>query len=150
MTGTLRAGEVAERVGVNLQTLRYYERRGLLPEPDRSLGGHRLYDDDAVLLLRVIKAAQALGFTLDEVSALIDTGSHAHRRRADLREVARAKLVQVREKIVALQQIEQTLLDVLDAGCSDLATCALEDDCPIPFAGLSDLVSSEGQGGRTG
>jgi len=58
--------------------------------------------------------------------------------------------VQVREKIVALQQIEQTLLDVVDAGCSDLATCALEDDCPIPFAGLSDLVSSDGELGRTG
>ena len=143
MTGTMRAGDVAERVGVNLQTLRYYERRGLLPQPDRSLGGHRLYDDDTVLLLRVIKAAQALGFTLDEVSALIDTGSHAHSRRADLHELALAKLRQVREKIAALQQIEETLVDVLDAGCSDLATCALEDDCPIPFAGISDLVSSE-------
>jgi DNA-binding transcriptional MerR regulator len=134
MTGRLRAGEVAERVGVNLQTLRYYERRGLLPEPDRSLGGHRLYDDDTVLLLRVIKAAQALGFTLDEVAELIDTGSHAHRRRANLHEVAEAKLRQVREKIAALQRIEQTLLEVRDAGCHDLATCALEDDCPIPFA----------------
>jgi DNA-binding transcriptional MerR regulator len=136
MTGTLRAGEVAERVGVNLQTLRYYERRGLLPQPDRSLGGHRLYDDEIVLLLRVIKAAQALGFTLDEIAELIDVGSHAHRRRADLHELAEAKLRQVREKVAALQQIEQTLTEVLDAGCSDLATCALEDHCPIPFAGI--------------
>lgn len=139
MSGSLRAGEVAARGGVNLQTLRYYERRGLLPEPDRSLGGHRLYDDDTVLLLRVIKAAQALGFTLDEVSTLIDTGSHAHRRRTDLAALADAKLRQVREKIAALQQIERTLVEVREAGCSDLTMCALEEDCPIPFAGISHL-----------
>ena len=149
VTGTLRAGEVAERVNVNLQTLRYYERRGLLPEPDRSLGGHRLYDDDTVLLLRVIKAAQALGFTLDEIATLFDTGSHAHRRQADLHELAQAKLRQVREKIAALHEIEKTLVDVRDAGCGDLAACALEDDCPIPFAGISDLLSTDRQSGRS-
>jgi DNA-binding transcriptional MerR regulator len=143
MNGTLRAGEVADRVGVNLQTLRYYERRGILPEPDRSLGGHRLYDDRAVTLLRVIKTAQGLGFTLDEIAALIDAGSHAHRRRADLHQVAEAKLRQVREKIAALQRIEQTLAEVLDAGCSDLAECALEDHCPIPFTGISPPLEGE-------
>ncbi len=137
MTGTLRAGDVASRVGVNLQTLRYYERRGILTEPPRSPGGHRLYDDDAVLLLRTVKAAQGLGFSLDEVAALIDTGSHAHRRRADLPELARTKLAQVREKIAALRHIEATLVDVLDAGCTDLGTCALEDDCPIPFTAIA-------------
>ena len=56
----LRTSELAERAGVNVQTLRYYERRGLLAEPDRSPGGHRLYPDDAVTTLRVIKAAQRL------------------------------------------------------------------------------------------
>ena len=87
---TLRAGEVAERAGVNLQTLRYYERRGILSEPDRSLGGHRLYDDDTVLVLQVVKAAQALGFSLDEIAELMDIGSHAHRRRPRLADSARA------------------------------------------------------------
>lgn len=62
MTG-LRTGELAEAAGVNTQTLRYYERRGLLAEPRRSLGGHRLYPEQAVTVLRVIKAAQRLGFT---------------------------------------------------------------------------------------
>jgi MerR family mercuric resistance operon transcriptional regulator len=57
---TIRAGELASRAGVNTETIRYYERRGLLGEPDRTLGGHRTYDEDAVTLLRVIKAAQAL------------------------------------------------------------------------------------------
>ena len=130
---TLRAGEVAERAGVNLQTLRYYERRGILSEPERSLGGHRLYDDDTVLVLQVVKAAQALGFSLDEIAELMDIGSHAHRRRPRLADSARAKLVQVREKISALQQIEATLQQAIEAGCNDLAVCALEEDCPIPF-----------------
>ena len=130
---SLRAGEVAARAGVNLQTLRYYERRGILAAPDRSLGGHRQYDEDTVLLLRVIKAAQALGFTLDEVAELIDTGSHAHRRRTHLADHARAKLIQVRAKIAALQQIEATLEQTIEAGCDDLTVCALEENCPIPF-----------------
>jgi DNA-binding transcriptional MerR regulator len=134
---TLRAGEVASRAGVNLQTLRYYERRGILAEPDRSLGGHRLYDDSTVLLLRVVKAAQALGFTLEEIAELIDVGSHAHRRRPRLADSARAKLVQVREKVTALQQIEATLQQTIDAGCDDLTVCALEEDCPIPFPSIA-------------
>ena len=134
---TLRAGEVASRAGVNLQTLRYYERRGILAEPDRSLGGHRLYDDSTVLLLRVVKAAQALGFTLEEIAELIDVGSHAHRRRPRLADSARAKLVQVREKVTALQQIEATLQQTIDAGCDDLTVCALEENCPIPFPSIA-------------
>lgn len=60
----LRSSQVAAAAGVNPQTLRYYERRGLLAEPERSLGGHRLYPAEAVTVLRVIKAAQRLGFTL--------------------------------------------------------------------------------------
>ena len=71
---SLRAGEVAQAAGINRETLRYYERRGLLGTPDRSPGGHRLYDDRAVATLRVIKAAQRLGFTLHEVADLIAAG----------------------------------------------------------------------------
>ena len=71
MTAALRTGELATAAGVNLQTLRYYERRGLLAEPERSLGGHRLYPPETVTALRVIKAAQRLGFTLEEVADLL-------------------------------------------------------------------------------
>lgn len=67
----LRTSQLADAAGVNIQTLRYYERRGLLAEPDRTLGGHRLYPQDAVTVLRVIKAAQRLGFTLEEVADLL-------------------------------------------------------------------------------
>ncbi|WP_199742736.1 MerR family transcriptional regulator [Nocardia stercoris] len=90
----LRTGELAAAAGVNIQTLRYYERRGLLAEPDRSPGGHRLYPRESVTALRAIKAAQRLGFTLDEVAQLL-AGSRAGSRRrppAGLRSRAGAKL----------------------------------------------------------
>ena len=63
----MRAGEAARRAGVSVETLRYYERRGLLPEPARMPGGHRRYDEDAIRFLRAIKDTQALGFTLAEI-----------------------------------------------------------------------------------
>jgi DNA-binding transcriptional MerR regulator len=66
-----RRGELAGAAGVNVQTLRYYERRSLLDPPRRSLGGHRLYPPDTVALLGVIKATQRLGFTLDEIAELL-------------------------------------------------------------------------------
>ncbi|MDX3639832.1 MerR family transcriptional regulator [Streptomyces sp. MB09-02B] len=72
----MRSGEVAEAAGVNVQTLRYYERRGLLAEPERSNGGHHLYSEEVVTVLRVIKATQRLGFTLEEVAELLEAGRH--------------------------------------------------------------------------
>jgi MerR family transcriptional regulator, mercuric resistance operon regulatory protein len=135
---TLRAGEVAERAGVNLQTLRYYERRGLLPAPPRSNGGHRQYDAGAVTVLRVIKAAQRLGFTLDEVADLLEVGRHHHTRRpAGLQEAARAKLAEVDARIADLRLIRKTLTAALDAGCDDLVECAGEACCPIPFEAIA-------------
>ncbi|MFI6162969.1 MerR family transcriptional regulator [Micromonospora haikouensis] len=135
----LRSGQVAAKAGVNLQTLRYYERRGLLAEPDRSLGGHRLYPPDAVTVLKVIKAAQRLGFTLDEVADLLDTGRHRHIRHPDagLRARAHTKLTEVEAKIADLQVIAGTLRAAVDAGCDDLVACAGQPCCPIPFATIA-------------
>jgi DNA-binding transcriptional MerR regulator len=137
MTG-LRSGEVAEAAGVNLQTLRYYERRGLLAEPDRSLGGHRLYPAEAITVLKVIKAAQRLGFTLDEVADLLAAGRHRHGRTdSGLQGRARAKLAEVETKIADLQVIAGSLRAAVDAGCDDLIACAGEPCCPIPFATIA-------------
>lgn len=61
MSTTLRAGQVAGAVGINIETLRYYERRGILPPPDRSPGGHRVYDDDTVTILRGDQGSPATG-----------------------------------------------------------------------------------------
>ena len=133
---SLRAGEVAEAAGINRETLRYYERRGLLAAPDRSPGGHRLYDDQAVTTLRVIKAAQRLGFTLAEVSDLIEVGKHRGRDNS-LQERAGAKLVEVEQRIADLTTIRDNLVAALDAGCEDLHVCADTACCPIPFDALA-------------
>lgn len=140
MTGGLRSGQVAQAAGVNLQTLRYYERRGLISEPQRSLGGHRMYPPEAVTMLRVIKAAQRLGFTLDEVWGLLETARHHHTRTDDDRLQARAaaKLIEVQQRIADLQVVAKTLQDALTAGCNDLIICAASQDCPLPFADLAD------------
>lgn len=138
---SLRAGEVAAAAGVNRETLRYYERRGLLQPPERSPGGHRIYDERAVTTLRVIKAAQRLGFTLDEVVELIEVG-RSHGRDSGLQVRAREKLVEVEERLADLATIRDNLVAALDAGCDDLHECAGSDCCPIPFVALADL--SEG------
>ncbi len=158
----LRSGEVAAAAGVNPQTLRYYERRGLIAEPGRTPGGHRQYAAGMVTELRMIKAAQRLGFTLDDIADLLDAGRHRpgrgagpHRPGADadpnrtshgagrprpgrgagLPARAQNKLAEVEAKIADLQVIAATLRAAVDAGCDDLVTCAGEPRCPIPFDG---------------
>ena len=137
VVGALRSGELANAAGVNLQTLRYYERRGLLAEPRRSPGGHRLYPPDSLTLLRVIKTAQRLGFTLDEVADLVDLGRHRHgSTEGGLRARAATKLSEVETRIADLQVIAATLRSAIDAGCDDLTACASSSCCPLPFADL--------------
>lgn len=140
MSGTypgLRSGQVARAAGVNQQTLRYYERRGLIGEPERTLGGHRLYSAQTVTALRVIKTAQRLGFTLDEVAELLETARHRHGTPSGLQERARAKLIEVEQRIADLQIIRTALAEALETGCDDLMTCAGQPCCPLPFTGLA-------------
>ncbi|WP_305783410.1 MerR family transcriptional regulator [Symbioplanes lichenis] len=124
---SLRSGQVAARAGVNPQTVRYYERRGLLAEPARTLGGHRLYPESAVTVLRVIKAAQRLGFTLDEIADLLET------HRDGMAGRARAKLTEVETTIADLEVIAATLRAAVAAGCDDLVAGTGHSACPIPF-----------------
>ena len=135
----LRTGQIAEAAGVNQQTLRYYERRGLLAAPDRSPGGHRLYPAEVVTILRVIKAAQRLGFTLDEISDLLEAGRHRHGSKPDagLQARARDKLADVETKIADLTVIAASLRAAVDAGCDDLIDCAHSPTCPLPFAEIA-------------
>ena len=135
MSGGMRAGQVAEAVGVNVETLRYYERRGIIPEPDRTLGGHRLYSEETVTTLRVVKAAQRLGFSLDEVTELLEAGTHHHG--AGLQARTQAKLAEVDQKIADLEVIRASLIAARDAGCDDLVQCAESNCCPIPFVQIA-------------
>ncbi|MBO2456255.1 MerR family transcriptional regulator [Actinomadura violacea] len=138
----LRSGEVARAAGVNPQTLRYYERRGLIAEPERTLGGHRLYPGDTVAVLRAIKAAQRLGFTLDEIAELLDAARRPHGRGgAGMRERARLKLAEVERRIADLHTVRATLRDAVGAGCDDAPSCAAEPSCPLPLSGLVHTAS---------
>ncbi|GAA3298940.1 MULTISPECIES: MerR family transcriptional regulator [Dactylosporangium] len=124
----LRTGEVAELAGVNIQTLRYYERRGLLADPLRSPGGHRLYPPDTVARLTAIKAAQRLGFTLDEVADLLNR----HRRPGGGLQIRAAdKLAEIDRRIAALTDVRATLARVVAANCDSLTDCTCPD-CPLP------------------
>jgi DNA-binding transcriptional MerR regulator len=147
----LRRGQVAAAADVNIETLRYYERRGLLA-PERSPGGHRRYPPEAITVLRVIKAAQRLGFTLDEVADLLDLGRHRHGRRVDagLQQRAEVKLVEVEERIADLVTIRENLEAALDAGCDDLLACAAADCCPIPFEDITVRSGDEHPPDRAG
>lgn len=123
---TLTIGQLAEAAGVHLETVRYYERRGLLPEPPRSAAGYRLYGLDDVDRLRLITRAKALGFTLREVGALLDDDARGpeqvlaavERKLADL-EVRQQELEQTRRRLLVLSE---RCADGDDAGCSSLAT----------------------------
>lgn len=130
---------MAAAAEVNIETLRYYERRGLLAEPDRSPGGHRLYPAEAVTVLRVIKAAQQRGFTLDDVADLLELGRHRHGKRVDggLQQRAREKLIEVENPITDLETIRDNLAATIDAGCDDLLARASAECCPIPFTAIT-------------
>jgi DNA-binding transcriptional MerR regulator len=128
----LRIGEVAGRAGVNIQTLRYYERRGLLDPSSRRPSGQRVYSDGAVATVRVIKAAQQLGFTLAEIEELIELS--AHRRGTDeLRARAAAKVAEIDRKLAHLRTIREALRNVVTADCDALTHCSCGQACPLPF-----------------
>lgn len=122
----MRIGTAAEQAGVNIQTLRYYERRGLLPRPPRRTSGYREFPDDAVRIVRFIKRAQDLGFTLDEVEELIKLRSEKRRDRTRVRAVAEARVRQVDRKIAELQAIKQALSHLVHC-CQEGSTL----ECPI-------------------
>jgi MerR family mercuric resistance operon transcriptional regulator len=111
----LTVGLLAKSAGVNVETIRFYQRKGLLPEPARPLGGFRRYDSSVVARLRFIKAAQRLGFSLDEVGDLLKLEDGSSCRQA--REQAERKLADVRARIAELSRIEGVLADLVERCC---------------------------------
>jgi MerR family mercuric resistance operon transcriptional regulator len=107
-------GTLARQVGLNVETIRYYQRRGLVPEPARPPRGIRHYAEEHARRLRFIREAQKLGFSLDEVSELLSLEDGLHCR--EVEEIAGHKLAAVRERIVQLGRIE-TVLAVLVGKC---------------------------------
>src|SRR5947199_10849301 len=92
-------GKLAEAAGVNVQTVRYYEGLGLLPEPIRTASGYRTYGESALKRLRFIKQAQALGFSLEEIKAVLEISNEGKRPCSRVRKLAKAKLAEVDQKL---------------------------------------------------
>jgi len=116
---------VAQAAGVNVETIRFYQRRGLLAEPAKPLGGIRRYGDAEVARVLFIKAAQRIGFTLDEIGQLLqlDDGT----RCAEARAIAEHKLADVRQRLSDLQRIEAALAQLVDRCASRRGTVS----CPL-------------------
>src|SRR6266849_3479018 len=123
----LTIGQIASAAHVNIQTIRYYERRGLFPTPRRTPAGYRQYAEDAVARLRFIKHAQELGFSLQEVQELLALRVR-HGAACDVVErKTRQKIAVVQQRIRDLQRMKRTL-ERLAAAC---AVRRPTDDCPI-------------------
>jgi len=138
----LRTSQLARAAGVARPTLRYYERRGLLPAPERSPGGHRLYPPATLARLHAIRTAQRLGFSLTQISALLPARGPA---RLSLREQVTARLAAVEAAIAELQSAAAILRSAQHEGCADLSACASTPRCPLASAvRIAPAHSSDG------
>ncbi len=124
----LKTGELAKRAGVNVETLRFYERKGLLPVPPRRESGYREYPEESVQRIRFIKRAQELGFSLGEIQELLALRIQRGTTCAEVKRRAELKIQDVRQKIADLKAIERAL-HKLAATCSGRGP--IISGCPI-------------------
>jgi DNA-binding transcriptional MerR regulator len=111
----MRTAQLATAAGVNVQTLRYYERRGLLPEPDRSDSGYRAWEPGAVRIVRFVKRAQQLGFTLQEVATLLELADGGPENCEAARLLAVEKIGELDEKLATLTAMRESLMRLADS-----------------------------------
>ena len=133
----MTSGELAKRGGVNLESVRFYERQKLLPKPPRTASGYRVFSEEAVRRIRFIKRSQELGFTLKEVKELLALRIDSDTTCADVRVRAQAKIADINEKIQRLQAMKRVLKQMADA-CPSRGPAT---ECPI-------LDSLNGTGGE--
>ena len=125
MTVALTISKLAESAGVSIETIRYYQRRGLLHEPPKPPGGHRRYAPEQARRVRFIKRAQALGFTLDEISALLTLDEA--RACAETRALAVRKLELIQKKMTDLGEMQNALSGLVHQcdAAPEQATCPI-------------------------
>lgn len=139
----LAIGALSKQTGVNIETIRFYEKVGVLSPPARSPGGYRLYGPDHVKRLTFVRRARQLGFTLEEVRALLRLADDRAHSCAEARDMAAAHLDDIRAKIRDLKRLEKVLKDVI-AQCAD----GTLPECPLiealfrgpPQAGIEALA----------
>jgi MerR family mercuric resistance operon transcriptional regulator len=124
---TYKIGEVAHRANVNKETVRYYEKRELIPQPDRRRSGYRIFTQRHIDQIRFIKRAQELGFTLNEIKELLELRMNDKTTCAEIKSEAREKYDDVVRKIEDLQRIKETLVELIDS-CSGEGP---KGECPV-------------------
>ena len=126
---SMTIGHLAREAGVNLETVPYYERRGLLPKPPRSASGYRLFPTDAARRLRFIRRAQELGFSLKEIRELLSLRVSRSTTSRDIRARAEAKIADIDSKIHSLESMKKVLQKLTRAcdGCAPVAECPILD-----------------------
>ena len=128
--GRITRGELARRTGVNIETIRYFENIGVLATPDRTEGGHRVYDEEHVRTLGFVRRARNLGFTPQEVRAILALGGPGKACCAEVRTIAEHHLEQVRAKLADLVELERLLTATVEH-CSGK---------PAPECAVMDLI----------
>ena len=140
-------GELARRTGVKATTIRWYEQEGLLPEPLRSEGGHRLYDEGHLHRLGFIRHARDLGFSMPAIRALLDLAARPHAPCAEAHALARAQIAAVDSRLRRLQALRTELVNMAERcaggeaqGCRILETLADFDHghCQEPAHGVAE------------
>ena len=109
----LTIGALSKHTGVNIETIRFYERVGILPKPPRSAGGHRIYSQDQLMRLSFVRRSRELGFSLDEVRGLLQIVDGGRYTCAEVKAITLNHLADVRRKIADLRRLEQTLASVV-------------------------------------
>lgn len=125
----MKIGELAKRCDVNIDTIRYYERHGLLPVPVRLASGYRRYQSADMVRLRFVRRAKKLGFTLDEIRELLALSDQRDDDMGELKQAAAAKLVDIETRLAELTRVRDGLQTLVDAcpGHGALTGCPILD-----------------------
>ena len=126
---TFTIGKVARFAGVGIETVRFYEREGLIADPPRGPSGYRQYPAETVSRIRFIRRAKELGFSLKEVQELLALRVHPDASSAEMKARAEAKIDDIEAKIRTLQRIRETLVNITAAcgGCGPVSECPILD-----------------------
>lgn len=123
----MKIGQVAKQAGVGVETIRFYERKGLLAQPPRTYGGFREYSKEAVAKIRFIKRAKDLGFSLSEIAELLSLETNPKATCADMKQRAMVKISAIQQRVNDLQTMKRALGQLV-ASCSGSGPI---DNCPI-------------------
>ena len=121
-------GALADNAGVNLETVRYYEKIGLMPKPKRKGSRYRFYDENDLARLKFIIRAKELGFTLNEIKELLDLRIESKATCGDIKKIAGHKIVDIEQKIKDLQNIKKVLTKLIHQCVNEEIS---SDECPI-------------------